>query len=51
LNAYFDGELPMAKRQVLDRLLVTDAALRLRAAEVAERRSWVRLAYATTMAE
>jgi anti-sigma factor RsiW len=46
LNAYVDGELPVAKRQALERLLVTDAAVRSQLAEV---RALVRLAYGATM--
>jgi anti-sigma factor RsiW len=49
LNAYIDGELPIAKRRVLERLLVADAALRSQVDELAEVRALVRLAYRATM--
>jgi anti-sigma factor RsiW len=49
LNAYIDGELPIAKRRVLERLLVTDAALRSQVDGLAEVRALVRLAYGATM--
>jgi anti-sigma factor RsiW len=51
LNAYFDGELPPAKRQALERLLATDGALRSRAAQLAEARTPVRLAYGAIATE
>jgi anti-sigma factor RsiW len=50
LNAYVDGELPIAKRRVLERLLVTDASVRSQLAGLAEVRALVRLAYGATMA-
>jgi anti-sigma factor RsiW len=49
LTAYIDGELPIAKRRVLERLLVTDAAVRSQVDELADVRALVRLAYGATM--
>jgi anti-sigma factor RsiW len=49
LNAYVDGELPAAKRQALERLLVTNVAARSQLADLAEMRALVRRAYGAAM--
>jgi anti-sigma factor RsiW len=47
LNAYIDGELPMAKRRIMELRLATDAAVRSRVAELVRVRELMRLAYGT----
>lgn len=49
LNAYVDGELPVAKRQAIERLLVANAALRAPLVELAEVRALVQGAYEAVM--
>jgi anti-sigma factor RsiW len=51
LNAYIDGELPIAKRHAIERILVANAAVRSQLVELAEVRALVRHAYGAAMAK
>lgn len=51
LSAYIDGELPMARRQAIKRMLLRDPEVRSQATDLVRVRTLVRLAYRAIMTE